>query len=155
MAVEYSFSHKQRLTSHLPAKFTSSHSISRLWWYARVLGFSGNRGVANTSRYGLKAKHDVLMLDVLCAFLNECVSKQLCDCYLLSCGNCVQLVCIEISSIVPCITNVTCHRASSSWVQGGRFVDCKTFASESVAVTRIGHISQLPGWLAGRVKSGV
>jgi hypothetical protein len=67
----------------------------------------------------------------------------------------VQLVCIEISSIVPCITNVTCHRASSSWVYGSRFVGCKAFASESVAVTRIGHISQLPGRLAGRVKSGV
>jgi hypothetical protein len=95
------------------------------------------------------------MLEVFCAFLNECVSKKLCDGYLLSCGNFVKLVCIEFSFIVTCITKVTCHRASSSWVYGSRFARFKAFASESVAVTRFGHISSRPGWLAGTVKSGV
>lgn len=91
------------------------------------------------------------MLEVFCAFLNECVSKKLCDGYLLSCGNFVKFVCIEFSSIVPCITNVTCHRASLHWVHGSRFADFKAVASESVAVTRFGHISALPGWLAGTI----
>lgn len=92
------------------------------------------------------------MLEVFCSFLNECVSKKLCDGYLLSCGNFVKLVCIEFSSIVSCITNVTCHRPSSSWVHGSRFAGFKAVASESVGVTRFGHILALPGWLAGTVK---